>query len=123
MWFNMKTLINKKRIGDKFYMSETIVDDKKYVDNGVKIVISNEYRTKGESIILVKNVTSCKIILDATTTQHIKIKALTNVVISSLIGRIDEEYDEIIINKGACVEFFNIDSNWYILSSDGLKQE
>ena len=33
----------------------------------------------------------------------------------------DDEFDEIIIDKGACVEFYNIENGWYILSSDGLK--
>ena len=119
----MKQLINKKRIGDKFYMSETIVEDKKYKDNGIKIISSTEYRTNGESIILVKDVNVSKIILDSSTTKHIKIKALTKVIIIPIIGRIDEDYDEIFIDKGACVEFFSIEDSWYILSSDGLKQD
>jgi len=34
---------------------------------------------------------------------------------------IDEEYDEINIEKGACVEFRLVMNNWYIMSSDGLK--
>ena len=119
----MKQLINKKRIGDKFYMSEVIVDDKPYNENNIKIVSNTEYRTKGESVILVKDVQSSKIMLDNSTTKHIKIKALTKVIIVPLIGRIDEEYDEIFIDKGACVELLAIDNVWYILSSDGLKIE
>jgi hypothetical protein len=62
-------------------------------------------------------------VLDSTTTTYIKIKALTNVIIIPFIGKIDEEYDEILINKGACVEFYNVEGNWYILSSDGIKLE
>jgi len=119
----MKTLINKKRIGDKFYMSETIVDEKPNRDNGTKIITKNEYRTKGESVIVVKNVELSKLILDSSTTKHIKIKALTKVYIIPFIGKIDEEFDEILIDKGACVEFMFIENSWYILSSDGLKQE
>lgn len=119
----MKTLINKKRIGDKFYMSETIVDDKKYVDGGVKIITSNDYRTKGESVIIIKDVPSSKISLDSSTTKHIKIKALTKVIIIPIIGLIDDMYDEIFIDKGACVELLSFEDSWYILSSDGLKME
>jgi hypothetical protein len=33
----------------------------------------------------------------------------------------DEEWDEIALDKGSCVEFIFINQNWYILSSDGLK--
>jgi hypothetical protein len=115
----MKQLINKRTIGHKYYVSTGLNND----SENIKFVETPEYRTKGESIIIVRNTPTSKIVLDSTTTTYIKIKALTNVVIIPLIGRIDEEYDEILINKGACVEFFNIMGNWYILSSDGLKLE
>ena len=34
---------------------------------------------------------------------------------------IDEEFNEVELNKGSCVEFKFIGDFWYILSSDGLK--
>jgi hypothetical protein len=34
---------------------------------------------------------------------------------------IDEEFNEVELTKGSCVEFRKIGDNWYILSSDGLK--
>jgi hypothetical protein len=34
---------------------------------------------------------------------------------------IDEEYEEVELNNGACVEFRKVGDYWYILSSDGLK--
>jgi hypothetical protein len=37
------------------------------------------------------------------------------------MGLIDEQYDEILIERGAAVELFRVDGNWYILSSDGVK--
>jgi len=46
---------------------------------------------------------------------------MTNVLILPDINSIDEEWDEISIEKGACVEFVFINQHWYILSSDGLK--
>jgi hypothetical protein len=46
---------------------------------------------------------------------------MTNVLILPDINSIDEEWDEISIEKGACVEFVFINQTWYILSSDGLK--
>ena len=67
------------------------------------------------SIIVIK--------LDSTTTDKIKIKTLTNCVIVPDIGRIDEDWDEISIGRGACVELQNVNGVWYILSSDGLKME
>jgi hypothetical protein len=35
---------------------------------------------------------------------------------------IDEEYREINIEKGACVELYYAFGGWFIVSSDGLKQ-
>lgn len=115
----MRNLINKRSIGEKYYMSTDPINEIQHT----KFVETSEYRTKGESIIIVRNIPSSKIVLDSTTTTYIKIKALTKVIIIPFMGKIDEEYDEIIINKGACVEFFNVSNNWYILSSDGLKLE
>ena len=91
--------------------------------NPIQIVTTPEYRTNGEEFILVKDVPNSKIILDQSNTEHIVIKALTKVLIVPFMGLIDEQYDEILIDKGAAVEFFRVDGNWYILSSDGLKLE
>jgi hypothetical protein len=88
----------------------------------IAIVSEKEFRTRGENFIIVKDVDSCKILLDYSTTDYVTIKALTNVLILPSIGKIDEEFDEVLISKGACVEFVYTTGNWYIMSSDGLKQ-
>ena len=85
------------------------------------IVSEYEYITYGESTIIVKGIPSCKLRLNSTNTDHVVIKALTNVLIITDKGLIDEQYNEIEINKGACVELRYVGGNWYILSSDGLK--
>jgi hypothetical protein len=46
---------------------------------------------------------------------------MTNLKVKPDINRIDEEYDEVDLDKFACVEFKFIRDTWYILSSDGLK--
>jgi hypothetical protein len=96
--------------------------------NGVTIVTSElvvinepQYTTKGESAIVVRNVGHCTVFLDSNTTDHVTIKAVTDVTIKTTNGLIDEEYDEIVTSKGACVELRFIGGNWYIMSSDGLK--
>ena len=33
----------------------------------------------------------------------------------------NEEFNEVELNKGSCVEFKKIGDYWYVLSSDGLK--
>lgn len=85
------------------------------------IVSEKTYKTNGEYTIVVKSVDSCDLILDSTNTDHVVIKALTNVNIFPSVGKIDEEFDNVLLQKGACVEFKFILHNWYILSSDGLK--
>jgi len=87
------------------------------------IVTDNYYKTNGESVIVVKDVSECTIELDSTTTDRIKIKTLTNCTLQPDSGRIDEDWDEISVGRGACVELQYIGGTWYILSSDGLKIE
>ena len=88
----------------------------------VSIVSEKDYTSNGEECIIVKGVPNSSIFLDSTTTEHIVIKCLTQVTIKPTLGKIDEEYDEIVADKGACIEFRLCEGNWYILSSDGLKQ-
>lgn len=87
------------------------------------IVTDEYYKTNGESVIIVKDVSDCTIELDSSTTDRIKIKTLTNCTLLPDSGRIDEDWDEISVGRGACVELQNIGSVWYILSSDGIKLE
>lgn len=87
----------------------------------VAIVSDSEYSTNGEGTIVIRNVPSCKLTLNSKTTDHIVIKAMTEVSIIPDTGLIDEDYDELEISEGACVEFRFVGNDWYILSSDGLK--
>ena len=99
----------------------------KKIINGVEIetsdlaVITNEsYITNGESAIVIKGTDNCNLFLDSNTTDHIVVKALTNVLVTTN-ELIDEEFNEVELSKGSCVEFRKIGDFWYILSSDGLK--
>ena len=117
--------LTRKIINDPRFLGDTLIE----VENTEiieiipmkKIITESNYRTNGEILLVIKDVESCNIILDSNTTEHIIIKALTKVFIRPSSGKIDEYYDEIFIDWGACVEFYNIENGWYILSSDGLK--
>jgi len=87
----------------------------------ISIVSETEYRTNGEECIIVRNVSQSTIILDSKTTDHVVIKAMTRVTIKPDTGKIDEDYDELVADKYSCIEFRFCTGNWYILSSDGLK--
>ena len=114
----LKSHLNKKWIDDKHYFEPEL----KKIDLK-RIVRVKNYTTRGESLILVKDVDECRIILDNDTTEHIIVKTLTKVYINSSRNIVDETYDEIFIDRGACVEFYLLEDNWYIVSSDGLKLE
>ena len=89
----------------------------------ITFVSNPTYSTEGEALIVTKESENVEIILDSSTTDHIIVKALTNTKIKPIWGLIDEEYSEINIGKGACVELYFSFGNWYIVSSDGMKVE
>ena len=92
------------------------------VETSESAIVTNEsYTTNGEYALIIKGIENCTIYLDSTTTDHIVIKSLTNVLVKSN-KLIDEEFNEVELTKGSCVEFMFIGSFWYILSSDGLKE-
>jgi hypothetical protein len=88
----------------------------------ISIVSENQYRTNGEECVIVRNVAESIIILDSKTTDHVVIKSMTRVTIKPDTGKIDEDYDELVADKYACIEFRFCTGNWYVISSDGLKQ-
>ena len=104
----------------KFIPSKRIINGNVIETSESVIVTSGAYTTNGEYTIVVKGVDYSEIILDSNTTDHVVIKTLTNVLVKAK-ELIDEEFNEVELNKGACVEFKKIGDYWYILSSDGLK--
>lgn len=119
--FGKKTIGEKKFVNRDDYetLLKVMFDNKKPLVSIIKELI---YETNGEEFILVKEVDESKIILNHNTTNHIKIKSLTKTLVVTKESKIDEYYDEILLDKGACVEFVFIEGSWYIISSDGLKQ-
>lgn len=103
---------------------KTVIKGSSHVnfDTFENVIITDEYyKTNGESVIIVKDVSDCTIELDSSTTDRVKIKTLTNCTLLPDFNRIDEDWDEISVGRGACVELQNIGGVWYILSSDGIK--
>jgi hypothetical protein len=119
--------LTRKTINDRRFLGNTLIEIENTEETELipmkKIITESDYRTNGEILLVIKDVESCNIILDSNTTEHIIIKALTKVFIRPSSGKIDEYYDEIFIDWGACVEFYMLENNWYIVSSDGLKLE
>ena len=88
----------------------------------ISVVSELDYQTNGESCIIVRGVSKSVITLNSITTDHVVIKSMTKVTIKPDVGKIDEDYDELVADQYACIEFRFVGGNWYILSSDGLKQ-
>ena len=123
----MTQKLTRKTINDRRFLANTLIEVENTEEPEItpmkKIITESNYRTNGEILLVIKDVESCNITLDSITTEHIIIKALTKVFIRPSSGKIDEYYDEIFIDWGACVEFYMVEDNWYIVSSDGLKLE
>ena len=88
----------------------------------ISVVSEKEYTTTGESCVVVRGVSESIVTLDSKTTDHVVVKSMTRLTIKPDTGKIDEDYDEIVADMYACIEFRFVGGNWYILSSDGLKQ-
>jgi hypothetical protein len=107
----------KKQIGDKrFGVYPTILTSE------TPDLIGNSYLTQSENFILVKDITDGTIILNNLVTQHIVIKCMGKILVKPFSNKIDDDFDEIELGKGSCVEFLMVEDSWYIISSDGLKQ-
>ena len=100
--------------------SRKIINGLSIDSSEISVVSELEYTTNGESCIIVRGVLESVITLNSITTDHVVIKSMTKVTIKPSTGKIDEEYDEIIADQYACIEFRFVGGNWYILSSDGL---
>jgi len=100
--------------------SKRIINGHEIVTSDSVVVTNKTYITNGEYAIVVKDIDECVITLDSKTTDHVLIKSMTNVLVTSK-ELIDEEFNEVELNRGACVEFKKIGDYWYILGSDGLK--
>ena len=89
----------------------------------VCFVTDDNYITDGEYVVITKTNRNITVNLDHTKNDHLIIKSLTNTKIIPIQGKIDEEYSEINLNKGSSIELFFSFGNWYILSSDGIKEQ
>ena len=101
--------------------SRRIINGMQITTSEISVVSELDYRTNGESCVIVTGIPFSVVILDSRTTDHVVVKSMTQLTIRPDTGKIDEDYDEIVMDKYACVEFRFVGGTWYILSSDGLK--
>jgi hypothetical protein len=119
--------LGRKQVSDKNYLLdlETLSKIRKIepVTNITKVVYTQQFTVNNEDLLLVKTNESATIFLNENSNDFVTIKSLTNTTIRPINSKIDEDYDELTIGKGACVELQKIDGGWYIMSSDGIKMD
>jgi uncharacterized protein (DUF1499 family) len=106
------------------YQTQTVVEPKVVIEtikDLSKVVSTSNYLTDEETMLIIKNVDECEVTLNSQKSSRVVVKSLTTVVVKSDVGKIDEDWDELLLEKGACVQFQFVEGNWYITSSDGLK--
>ena len=101
--------------------SRRIINGMQITTSEISMVSELDYRTNGESCVIVTGIPFSVVVLDSRTTDHVVVKSMTQLTIRPDGGKIDEDYDEIVMDRYACVEFRFVGGTWYILSSDGLK--
>ena len=101
--------------------SKRIINGMQINTSEVSLVSEVDYRTNGEECVIVTNIPFSVVVIDSRTTDHVVVKSMTRLTIRPDVGKIDEDYDEIVMDRYACVEFRFVGGTWYILSSDGLK--
>ena len=106
------------------YQTQTVVEPKIIVEtikDISRVISSTTYTTNEETILIIKGVDECEVTLNSQKSNRVVVKSLTTVIVKSDVGQIDEDWDELLLEKGACVQFQFVEGNWYITSSDGLK--
>jgi hypothetical protein len=111
----METKELSKKIGQKVYFTNNTITSKIK-----KIISTSNYTTNGENLLIVKDVDLCNIILNSDNTDHITVKALSKTTIKHT-NLIDDLYEEITMDNGSSVELCEVEGNFYIISSDGMK--
>lgn len=99
-----------------------IINGFKIETSEVAIVSEPSYTIQGEACVVVRGIQESILYLNSKKSDHVVVKSMTKLVVIPDLGLIDEEFNEVELDKFACVEFRFVRGNWYILSSDGLKQ-
>ena len=97
----------------------TTMTPSKVIVDGVGIPQEKVQKLNKEVLIVVRE--NSEIILNSVDYTHVIVKSLIKTIIKPDIGLIDEEWHELLLEKGSCVQFQFVEDVWLILSSDGIK--
>ena len=97
-------------------MSPSIV-----VVNGQETPQENTQKLNKEVLIVVRDSENSEVILNSVDYTHVIVKSIIKTLIKPDVGLIDEDWHELLLEKGSCVQFQFVEDTWLILSSDGIK--
>ena len=89
--------------------------------DGTEILHEKTHKLNKELLIVVRDSENSEVVLNSTEYTHVIVKSLIKTVIKPDVGLIDEEWEELLLEKGSCVQFQFVEDVWLILSSDGIK--
>jgi hypothetical protein len=89
--------------------------------DGNEIPQEKTHKLNKELLIVVRDSENSEIILNSKEHSYVTVKSLIKTVIKPDVGLIDEEWEELLLEKGSCVQFQFVEDVWLILSSDGIK--
>ena len=89
--------------------------------DGTEILHEKTHKLNKELLIVVRDSENSEVVLNSTEYAHVIVKSLIKTVIKPDVGLIDEEWEELLLEKSSCVQFQFVEDSWLILSSDGIK--
>jgi hypothetical protein len=89
--------------------------------DGTEILHEKTHKLNKELLIVVRDSENSEVVLNSTEYTHVIVKSLIKTVIKPDVGLIDEEWEELLLEKSSCVQFQFVEDSWLILSSDGIK--
>ena len=96
----------------------TVEKTEESIEN-IPITITSNYTTSKTRYIIATN--DLTITLSDSNLNRFYIKSMANITVKTLSGKIDGEWEEISMGPQSSIEVLSNKNDWYILSSDGLK--
>jgi len=96
-----------------------VVEKTSEVKENIPVNINTNYTTLNTRYIIATE--DLTITLNDTNLNRFYIKSMANITVKTKSGKIDGEWEEISMGPQSSIEVLSDNTNWFILSSDGLK--
>ena len=96
-----------------------VVEKTSEVRENIPVNINTNYTTLNTRYIIATE--DLTITLNDTNLNRFYIKSMANITVKTKSGKIDGEWEEISMGPQSSIEVLSDNTNWFILSSDGLK--